>query len=188
MKKHLLALSLFAAALPTVSHATDYVIDTDGAHASINMKVPHLGYSFIKGRFNTFEGTFSYDPNNVAASAVNVKVDTTSFDSNHAERDKHVRSNDFLDVKKYSTATFTSNKVVPKGDGAFVIEGELTLHGETKPLTIDAQFIGEGKDPWGGYRAGFSGTTRIELADYGIPVMGDASYADLELHVEGIRQ
>ena len=134
MKKHLVALSLLAAvALPVTTHAADYVIDTEGAHASINMKVPHLGYSFIKGRFNTFEGTFSYDPNNVAASTVNVTVDTTSFDSNHAERDKHIRSNDFLDVKKYSTATFTSTKIDPKSNGEFVIEGNLTLHGQTKP-------------------------------------------------------
>ena len=189
MKKTLLALGLLtAAALPSVASAADYVIDTKGAHASINLKIKHLGYSWIKGRFNTFEGTFSYDPKNIPASEVSVTVDTSSFDTNHAERDKHVRSSDFLDVKKYSTATFASTKVTPKGNGEMAIHGDLTLHGQTKPITIDAQFVGEGEDPWGGYRAGFTGTTRIELKDFGIQVMGESSYADLELHVEGIRQ
>ncbi|OAN13119.1 hypothetical protein A3K86_15760 [Photobacterium jeanii] len=189
MKKSLIALSLLGAALtPNLATAADYVIDTQGAHASINWKIQHLGYSWIKGRFNTFDGNFSYDPDNVAASKVNVNIDTTSLDSNHAERDKHIRSNDFLDVKKFGKANFTSTKVVDKGNGNLEIQGNLTLHGQTKPLTIDAQFVGAGDDPWGGYRAGFVGTTRIELADFEIPVMGDSSYADLELHVEGVKQ
>ncbi|MGF1872674.1 YceI family protein [Photobacterium indicum] len=189
MKKQLLALGLFTAmTMPHIASAADYVIDTQGAHASINVKIKHLGYSYIKGRFNTFDGTFSYDPKDIAASKVSVNVDTTSFDTNHAERDKHVRSGDFLDVKKYATASFTSTKVTDKGNGELAITGDLTLHGETKPITIDAQFIGEGEDPWGGYRAGFAGTTRIELEDFGVPVMGESSYADLELHVEGVRQ
>lgn len=68
------------------------------------------------------------------------------------------------------------------------IEGDLTLHGMTKPITIDANFIGEGKDPWGNYRSGFEGTTRIELADFGIQVMGSSSYVDMTLQVEGIRK
>ncbi|ELR67160.1 hypothetical protein C942_02668 [Photobacterium marinum] len=189
MKKQLIALGLLTAiTIPSLASAADYMIDTKGAHASINLKVKHLGYSFIKGRFNTFEGAFSYDPMNLSASKVNVKIDTSSFDTNHAERDKHVRSGDFLDVKKYSTATFTSTKIEPKGNGEMIIDGELTLHGQTKPISIDAQFVGEGEDPWGGYRAGFTGTTRIELKDFGIQVMGESSYVDLELHVEGIRQ
>lgn len=189
MKKHLFALGFIATtSIPMIANAADYKIDTQGAHASINLQVEHLGYSYIKGRFNTFDGNFSYDPQNIAASQVSVTVDMSSFDSNHAERDKHIRSSDFLDVKKYTTATFTSTKVEPKADGKIAIYGELTLHGQSHPLVIDAQFIGEGDDPWGGYRAGFSGSTRIELAEYGIQVMGTSSYADLELHVEGIRQ
>lgn len=189
MKKHLLALGLFTAmTMPSVASAADYVIDVQGAHASINMKIKHLGYSWIKGRFNTFDGTFSYDPKNIEASTVMVNIDTTSFDTNHAERDKHIRSDDFLDVKKYAKASFTSTKITDKGNGELTIDGNLTLHGQTKPIAIDAQFVGEGDDPWGGYRAGFTGTTRIELKDFGIQVMGESSYADLELHVEGVRQ
>ncbi len=189
MKKTLLALGLtMASVMPLSVNAADYVIDTKGAHASVNFKVSHLGYGFIKGRFNTFDGKFSYDPQNVAASKVSVTIDTTSLDSNHAERDKHIRSGDFINASKFSTATFNSTKVTEKGDGQLAIDGDLTLHGVTKPITIDAQFIGGGKDPWGGERAGFSGTTRLQLKDFGIQVMGATTYADMELYVEGVKQ
>lgn len=189
MKKTLFATGLaMAMALPFGASAADYVIDTKGAHASVNFKVNHLGYSYIEGRFNKFDGEFSYDPANIADSMVMVTVDTTSLDSNHAERDKHIRSSDFIDASKYSTATFTSTSVVDKGDGKLAVNGDLNLHGVTKPITIDAEFIGAGQDPWGGERAGFYGTTRLELADFNIAVMGASSYVDMELHVEGIKK
>ncbi|EHU5001448.1 YceI family protein [Vibrio vulnificus] len=189
MRKSVIATGLaLMMAVPFAANAADYVIDTKGAHASINFKVSHLGYSFIKGRFNIFSGDFSYDQNNIAASKVNVVVDTRSLDSNHAERDKHIRSGDFIDAGKFNTATFTSTKVMDKGDGKLDVMGDLTLHGVTKPITIAAEFVGEGQDPWGGQRAGFIGTTRLELADFNIPVMGTSSYVDMELHVEGIKK
>ncbi|WP_325894472.1 YceI family protein [Grimontia sp. NTOU-MAR1] len=189
MKKTLVALGFAAVTmLPAMATADDYVIDTSGAHASINFKVPHLGYSFIKGRFNNFDGEFSYDPADVTASTVAVNIDTTSLDSNHAERDKHLRSGDFINASKFSSATFKSTSVEDNGDGSITINGDLTLHGKTNPISIAANFIGAGNDPWGGYRAGFEGTTRLELKDYDIAVMGPSSYVDLELHVEGIRK
>ncbi|KJR21375.1 hypothetical protein BOO91_10380 [Vibrio navarrensis] len=189
MKKSLLATGLaFAMALPFTANAADYVIDTKGAHASVNFKVSHLGYSFIKGRFNKFSGELSYDQNNIAASKVQVVVDTRSLDSNHAERDKHIRSSDFIDAGKFDSATFTSTKVVDKGNGKLDVMGDLTLHGVTKPITIAAEFVGAGKDPWGGERVGFTGQTRLELADFNIAVMGASSYVDMELHVEGIKK
>ena len=189
MKKTLIATGMaLVMALPFGASAANYLIDTKGAHASINFKVSHLGYSFIQGRFNNFDGEFSYDPANVAASKVSVNVDTRSLDSNHAERDKHIRSADFIDASKFSTATFTSTSVEDEGNGKLAVNGELNLHGVTKPITIDAEFIGAGQDPWGGERAGFYGTTRLELADFDIAVMGASSYVDMELHVEGIKK
>lgn len=194
MKNQFIAKTVFSGALiaglalPLQAFAADYSIDTRGAHASVNFKVSHLGYSFIKGRFNNFSGDFSYDENNIGASKVNVVVDTTSLDSNHAERDKHIRSGDFINAAKFPQATFTSTSVTSMGDGKLAINGDLTLHGMTKPITIDAEFIGAGKDPWGGERIGFAGTTRLELADFGIPVAGASSYVDMELHVEGIKK
>ncbi|WP_108650143.1 YceI family protein [Dongshaea marina] len=175
-------------AVSGLARAEHYIIDSKGAHASVNLKIKHLGYSWIKGRFNTFSGTFDYDPKDVAASKVKVVIETASFDSNHAERDKHVRSKDFLDVKQYPQATFVSSRVTDLGGGKLSIEGKLTLHGQTHPMTIAAHLVGQGKDPWGGYRTGFEGSAELPLADYGIKVIGASKIAYLELHIEGIRQ
>ncbi|CAM3833055.1 hypothetical protein VA7868_03214 [Vibrio aerogenes CECT 7868] len=189
MKKTLIAAGLaLSASLSFSAVAADYVIDTEGGHASINFEVSHLGYSHIIGRFNSFEGGFSYDPKNISASEVHVKVDTSSLDSNHAERDKHLRSGDFINTGKYPSAEFTSTKVIDKGQGNFTIEGNLNLYGKTKPISIDAHLVGAGKDPWGGERAGFEGKTRLTLADFGIKAKGIVQYVDMNLQVEGIKK
>lgn len=186
MKKILLASALLTTSVLTPAFAADYVIDTKGAHASINFQASHMGFSVLAGRFNDFSGNFSYDKDNISASKIKVVVDTSSFDSNHAKRDKHVRSDDFLDVSKFAEATFVSSKVEDKGEGKLAIIGSFTMHGITKPLTIDAVKVGEGDDPWGGYRAGFSGTATIAMADFGFKK--DFGKVDLILHIEGIRQ
>ncbi len=175
--------------MPTVN-AADYIIDNKGAHASINFKIKHLGYSWLTGRFDKFGGKFSYDPANVAASKIEVNIDTTSVNSNHAERNKHLRGDDFLDVDTFANAKFVSTSITEKANGKLAVAGVFTLHGVSKNIVIDAETIGEGKDPWGGYRAGFSGTTSIALADYAIKMnLGPAStHVQLELHVEGIKQ
>ncbi|PKG57051.1 YceI family protein [Shewanella sp. GutDb-MelDb] len=191
MKKGLLATALATTLMmASTAQAADYVIDTEGAHASIEFRVSHLGYSFVAGRFNTFEGDFSFDQSKIADSKVNVTINTTSIDSNHAERDKHLRSPDFLNTAKFPTATFESTSVEDKGDGNFVLKGNFTLNGVTKPLAIDAKAIGEGSDPWGGYRAGFTGSTEFALKDYDIKMdLGPASsHVSLNLVVEGMRQ
>ena len=175
-------------ALPAI--AADYVIDSKGAHASINFKIKHLGYSWLTGRFDKFAGEFSFDDKSPDKAAISVEIDTASVNSNHAERDKHIRSADFLDVAKFPKAMFKSTSVKPGANGKAVVEGELTLHGVTKAITIDAEYIGGGKDPWGGFRQGFAGTTSFALADFGITKnLGPASKViQLELHVEGIRK
>ena len=173
-----------------VAQAADYQIDKQGQHASVNFKISHLGYSWIYGRFNDFDGTFSWDADKPEASAINVTVNTESVDTNHAERDKHIRSEDFLNVAENGTATFTSTGVEVTGDNSAKVSGDLTLNGVTKPVVLDANFIGEGDDPWGGYRAGFDATTTLKLADFGIDYnLGPASETvELILTVEGVRQ
>lgn len=184
MKKMLLA-TLLSAAVASPVWAADYRIDDQGAHASINFKVKHLGYSWLTGRFNTFSGNFSYDPANVEASSINVDIDTNSIDSNHAKRDKHLRSADFLEVDKYPEATFVSTEFKVTGEGEMMVYGDFTLRGVTKRIAIEASKVGEGNDPWGGYRAGFEGLAEIDMADYGFAT--DFGTVMLELHVEGIR-
>jgi len=185
------ALALTAALLlPVQALADKYIIDTKGSHAFIQFRIQHLGFSWLTGRFNTFTGSFEYDEKDPSKASVQVEIDTASVDSNHAERDKHLRGDDFLDVEKYPKATFVSTSFSENDDGTAVLKGDLTLHGVTKPVTIDVEHIGHGEDPWGGYRRGFEGRTRIALADYGITYdLGPkAKELELILSVEGIRQ
>lgn len=186
----IVALSLGTAGAATTASAADYAIDTGGAHASINFRVNHLGYSWTLGRFDTFGGSFSFDAADPAAGKVEVTIDTTSVNSNHAERDNHLRSGDFLDVANFPEASFVSTGIEVTGDDTAKITGDLTFLGTTKEIVIDAKFIGEGSDPWGGYRAGFEGTTEFAMKDFGVKMdLGPASQmVELELHVEGIRQ
>jgi polyisoprenoid-binding protein YceI len=181
-----LALAVGAAA---PAAAADYVIDTAKSHASINFRIKHLGFSWLTGRFNEFSGTFAFDEAHPDASKVKVEVDTESIDSNHAERDKHLRSKDFLDTATYPKATFESTGVKVSGDKA-TVTGNLTLHGVTKPIEIVAEHVGGGADPWGGFRQGFTGTMRIPLKDYGIKFdLGPASQeVELTLNIEGVKQ
>lgn len=172
-------------------HAAEYKIDTAGAHAFVQFKIKHLGYSWLYGRFNDFEGRFNYDPAKPEASTVNVTIKTASIDSNHAERDKHLRNEDFLYVDEYPQATFKSTRIVldDDGDEADII-GDFTLRGVTREITLEAELLGHGEDPWGGYRMGFEAETELKLADFGIPMdLGKASETvHIEISVEGIRQ
>ncbi len=99
--KRSLATLVATAAFSLPVSAAEYMIDHKGAHAFINFKIKHLGYSWLTGRFNTFSGTFNYDEKDITATTVNVDIDTRSFDSNHAERDKHIKGKDFLDTATY---------------------------------------------------------------------------------------
>lgn len=190
LKNALAALVLGSALMGGQAMAADYAIDKQGQHAFVNFKISHLGYSWLYGTFKDFDGTFSYDAANPEASKVNVTLKTASVDTNHAERDKHLRSADFLNVSKHDTATFESTSVKSTGEGTADVTGNLTLNGVTKPVVIAAKFIGEGKDPWGGYRAGFEGTTTLKLKDFDITKdLGPASETvELIISVEGIRQ
>jgi polyisoprenoid-binding protein YceI len=173
------------------AQAEDYLIDTEGNHAFIQFRVKHLGYSWLYGRFNKFSGKFSYDEANPSAAKINLDIDVASIDSNHAKRDKHLRSDEFLDIDKYPNAKFVSTSFEEMADGKAVLKGDFTLHGVTKPITIDVEHVGHGDDPWGGYRRGFYGTTSFKPQDYGINTtpLGPASEdVFLELSFEGIRQ
>ncbi len=193
MKKVLLA-SAVSLALAGVAHADEhsgtYAFDNKDTHQFITFKISHLGYSWLYGRFNDFDGQFVYDAGNPENSSVSVTVDTASVDSNHAERDKHLRSEDFLYVSEFPEATFKSTRVVVDEEGEADIVGDLTLRGVTREITLDAEMVGHGEDPWGGYRMGFEAETELRLKDFGIPMdLGPASETvELEISVEGIRQ
>lgn len=184
-----LALGIVAA-LPTQVLADKYLIDTKEAHAFIQFRIQHLGYSWLSGRFNTFSGSFEYDEKTPDQAKVQVEIDVASIDSNHAERDKHLRGKDFLQTDRFPKARFESTGFKEDGNGGAVLTGNLTLRGVTRPVTIQVEHIGHGPDPWGGYRRGFEGTTRLTLADYGITYdLGPKSKeVELTLSIEGVRQ
>ncbi|MBF0444947.1 MAG: YceI family protein [Magnetococcales bacterium] len=186
--------NLIAIALATVlswaatpAQADNYRIDP--THSFIEFSILHLGISVLKGRFNDISGDFNYDEQNPNSAKISVLVKTASIDSNHAERDKHLRGKDFLNVSKYPEATFTTTSF--KGNGKTgTLTGELTIHGKTNKVIIPITYVGAGKDPWGGYRMGFSGNIRIKRSDYGISYnLGPAAQSmDLDLFVEGIKK
>lgn len=172
------------------AQAAEYAIDIEGQHAFVNFKISHLGYSWLYGRFNEFDGRFSWDSESPEDSSVSVNINTASVDSNHAERDKHLRGADFLNVAAHPVARFESSSVSAEEEGALKITGNLSLNGVTREVVIDARHLGEGEDPWGGYRTGFEGSTSIRLKDYNIDMdLGPAAQeVELILSIEGIRQ
>lgn len=185
-----LLLGIFMLALTPLANAADYSIDTKGMHAFVNFRVQHLGYSWLYGGFREFSGEFSYDKNSPAEAKASVVIKAASLDTNHAERNKHLRSGDFFDVAKYPEIKFVSTKYTPNTADGGTLAGNLTMHGVTKPVSINLQKIGEGKDPWGGYRAGFYGTAEINRSDFGIDKnLGPASEkVEITLSIEGIKK
>ncbi len=195
LKKTLLSLALGGALLAGNAMAADYTIDKEGQHAFVDFKISHLGYSYITGTFRDFDGSFSFDAAKPEDAKINVTLKPASLFSNHAERDKHVSSGDFLNVAKFPEATFVSTSVKPTGknaDGKLTadVTGDLTLLGVTKSVVIKSTFLGEGKDPWGGYRAGFEGSTTINRMDFGKMMdLGPQSNAvELYFTFEGVRK
>ncbi len=169
------------------ARAAEYKIDP--VHSFVEFRIQHLGFSWMYGRFNAISGEFSHDPSKLEANSIDLEIDTYSIDTNHAERDKHLRSDDFLDIKKYPTASFKSTGYVGDAEGG-VMEGILTLHGVSKKIKIDVKKVGEGEDPWKGYRAGFIGTYTLSRRDFGISYdLGPAADTmEFSLGIEGIRK
>ncbi|GAA4826641.1 protein YceI [Marinicella pacifica] len=188
MKKFIYYLVL---GLGTLSaQAAEYDLDIKGQHAFVQFKIQHLGFSWLYGRFDNFDGSFTYDENAPEKASIEMTVQTGSVNSNHAERDKHLRSDDFLNVAKYPTAQFVSSSFTPTKDGHGTMTGDLTINGVTNEVELDVQFVGAGDDPWGGHRRGYEATTEINLSDYKIKrSLGPSSEKlYLTVSVEGIKK
>lgn len=146
----------------------------DPTHTEIGFSVRHL-MSKVRGTFGTFEGTL-VTAEDVTDSKVTVEVDLSSINTGTADRDAHLRSSDFFDVETHPSMTFATNGVTQKSDAEFVVNGDLTIRGVTKPLELQVEFLGEGGDPWGGTRVGVEATGEISRKEFGIdfniPVAG----------------
>lgn len=143
-----------------------WTIDT--SHSGIHFTVRHMVVSKVRGAFGRWEADLAFDEKDPAASKVSVRIDASSIDTREPKRDAHLRSADFFDVEQFPTLSFESTKVEPAGDGAYRVTGELTLHGVTKEVVLDAEYLGANKDPWGKTRIGFSASTKIQRKDFGL--------------------
>ena len=140
----------------------------DPAHTLVEFAAKHLMITTVKGRFTDVSGTIHMDEANPAASSVEAVIKAASIDTRTEQRDAHLKSADFLEVERYPEIRFKSTKVERVGDAHYRVTGNLTIHGVTKALALDVQDEGRTKDPWGGERAGFSATTRIDRRDFGL--------------------
>lgn len=177
---------LWAAA--SVDAAEKYQVDP--AHTYVLFKVMHLDVGYSYGRFDSPTGSISWDDDNPANSTIAIAVDAASINTAVEKRDRHIRSADFLNVGKYTTIAFKSTSIAAKSADTYAINGELTLLGKTRPISIEARQIGNGKDPWGNYRRGFKSTFVIKRSDWGMDFMlgGVGDEVELTVSVEGVRK
>lgn len=139
----------------------------DVAHSTLGFKIRHL-LSKATGKFKTYTGDFDFDPAKPKDAKFSVEIETASIFTDNDDRDKHLRSEDFFDAAKYPKITFKSTKVTPVGKEGLTIAGDLNIHGVSKPVTIDAKYLGENVDPWGNTKAGWEGTLKINRKDFGL--------------------
>lgn len=169
MKMHAIAATAALALLATPALADTYKIDT--SHVFVGFTVDHLGFSTTHGRFNDVSGTIEFDEENPEKSSVEVKIDPASVDTGHAERDEHVRGEDLLDTAEYPEMSFKSTSIERTGEKTGKITGDLTLHGVTKPVTLDTTFTKKGTYPMTEEEIvviGFDATTTLKRSDYGM--------------------
>ena len=140
----------------------------DAAHSSVEFAVRHMMISTVRGRFEKFDITVDLDANRPELAAISAVIDTASINTREEKRDAHLRSADFFDAENYPQITFKSTKVQPKGDEDFLITGDLTIRGETHPVTFKAHSEGQGKSPFGYTAWGFSASTTINRKDWGL--------------------
>ena len=181
----------------TPTEIPGYVAGTwtiDPVHSDVSFTVRHMMVSKVRGRFAQFEGTIRTGED-LADSSVETNIDLTSINTNNEQRDAHIRSADFFEVEKYPTMTYRSLRVRSKGE-EYVVEGDLTLHGVTRPVELALEVNGFTKDPYGKTRAGFTATTEINRRDFGVNINmpmdgGGAVVGDkvqITLEVEAILQ
>lgn len=167
---------------PTKVPAGAYVIDKD--HASLVVRVSHMGFSNYTMRFDRLDGSFAYDPADWGKTQATIQVDPASISTGRPSFDKEIAGPKFFDAAKYPTISFVSTGVSGQ-DGKGQVTGDLTFHGVTKPVTLDVVYQGVGPGMLGvGTRLGFSGTTRIKRSDFGVTAVDTLVGDDVDLQFE----
>ena len=140
----------------------------DPAHTRIGFSTRHAMVTKVRGAFNDFEGLITVDADNPERSQVRLTVDVASIDTRNADRDQHLRTNDFFDAPHYPNITFVSSRVDHVDESHFIVSGDLTIRGVTKEISIPIDFVGVERDPMGNLRAGFEGSRRVDRRDFGL--------------------
>lgn len=159
---------LLAAVLAAAVPALGAQYDIDPAHSTVGFKVKHMAVSWVKGTFDDFGGSFSFDPAAPAAASVEAEIKVASISTGNAKRDGHLQSPDFFDAPKFPTMTFKSTGLRMSSATEGVLTGTLTMHGVSKDVTLALTYNGTVKDPWGTERVGFSASGRLNRQDYGL--------------------
>jgi polyisoprenoid-binding protein YceI len=140
----------------------------DAAHSGINFAIRHMVVSKVRGRFAKFTWAVRLDDGDLTRSSVEATVDTSSIDTGTAQRDAHLRSADFFDVERFPELRFQSSRIERTGTDRYRVVGNLTIRDVTREVTLDAEYVGRGTDPWGNERVAFAAKTAIERKDFGL--------------------
>jgi polyisoprenoid-binding protein YceI len=139
----------------------------DPTHSEVGFKVKHMMFTNVSGRFGTFNGSAETEGDNFENAKIDFEADVTSIDTNSADRDNHLKSGDFFDAEQFPKLTFQATEMKKDGDD-YKLSGDLTIHGVTKPVTLNVEYGGIAKDPWGNEKAGFSINGKLNRKDYGL--------------------
>ena len=168
----------------------------DGAHSAVSLTVRHMVISKVRGRFAKWSATLALDTADLARSSVDVEIDAASIDTGVADRDAHLRSPDFLDAQKYPTLRYRSRRVEALSEDHLRVVGDLTIRDVTREVVLAVEHGGQGKDPWGNQRVGFTATASLNRKDFGLTwnqalETGGvlvADRVDVEIELQAIRQ
>lgn len=153
-------------ASPLAATAQTYTIDA--SHSQVGFSVRHLGFSKVRGRFETFEGAVRLVPGQLDTLAVEATIDAASITTANAQRDAHLRSADFFETDTYPTITFTSTGVRDVSGSTFTLVGTFTMHGVTQEVELQAEYLGDSRDAWGNARVAFEATAALNRKEYGL--------------------
>ena len=149
---------------------TKWVLDS--THSDLGFKIKHLMITNVSGSFKNFQGEVETEGEDFSTAQINVTVDMASISTNNEQRDEHLRNSDFFEVENHPELTFKSTRIEKVDSDTFTLNGELTLKGITKPVKLNVEYNGVTKDPWGGERAGFVITGKINRSDWGVNFNG----------------
>ena len=168
----------------------------DGAHSTVNLAVRHMVISKVRGHFSTWSAKLQLDTAELTRSTVEADIEAASIDTGVADRDTHLRSPDFLDAAKYPTLRYRSRRVEAVSKDRLRVTGDLTIRDVTREVVLDVEYGGQGKDPWGNTRVGFTATTSLNRKDFGLTwnqVLETggvlvADRVDIEIELQAIKQ